>query len=611
MDPTAITLATTFVPFLAFAVALLFFMHRPAVAKAIVLAGGLVSAAGSLVLLAGGPREPVRFLWFSSGDVALHFGFLYDGLSLAFGAVVALITLCIQTYSIGYMAKDPAQTRFFAMLGLFGWAMLSFVYAVDLLQAFIFWELVGLASFFLIGFWYEKPAAAAAARKAFIMTRVGDVGLFIGILIILNTAGMFDIPGLLDPETGLRAQVSPGMLTLVMLLVFVGIMGKSAQFPLHTWLPDAMQGPTPVSALLHSATMVAAGVYLFARLNPLFMASEGALLTVLCISTVTALLSSTVAMVERDIKKVLAYSSISQLGFMLMALAAGGFFAGVFHLITHALFKALLFLCAGSYIHHCDSMEIEEIGRRGGRRMRWTTAGLLIGGGALAGIPPLAGFWSKEEIFAALSHHGATIFVAAAFLAALLTAYYTFRMIFLILFPASEEHHGDAHGHGHDSPAVMLGPMMLLAAGAVLAGFGGGWLARLLGVEREHHSLLAMLPAIGVVALGIAWAWWDFGRRAAPRTGLVARFRPLHTLFVNKWYIDAFYAAVVARLTDRLAAFFHTVENKGLDDGFDGAARGFVQSGWLTARLQTGWVQSYAGTAVVMFALFGIYLGLR
>ncbi|MDK2971406.1 MAG: NADH-quinone oxidoreductase subunit [Candidatus Sumerlaeota bacterium] len=611
MNPTAITVATTFAPFLAFAVALLFFMKRPVLAKAIVLLGGLVSVVGSLMLLAGGPREPVRFLWFASGDVALRFGFLYDGLSLSFGAVVAVITFCIQVYSIGYMAHDPAKTRFFAMLGLFGWAMLGFVYSVDLLQAFIFWELVGLASFFLIGFWYEKPSAAAAAKKAFIMTRVGDVGLFIGILIILNSVGIFDIPALLDPETGLRAALSPGMLTIVMLLIFVGIMGKSAQFPLHTWLPDAMEGPTPVSALLHSATMVAAGVYLFARLNPLFMASETTLLTVLYISTFTAILSSTVAMVERDIKKVLAYSSISQLGFMLMALAAGGFFAGVFHLITHALFKALLFLCAGSYIHHLETNDMEEIGRRGGRKMRWTTVGLVIGGGALAGIPPLAGFFSKEEIFAALSHRGILIFQAGAFAAAFLTAYYTFRMIFLILLPARTEEPAHAHGHGNDSPLPMLAPIMLLTLAAAGVGFGGGWLARLLDVEREHHAITSMLPAIGIVLAGVALAWWDFGRRAATRTGFITAVKPLHTLFTNKWYVDAFYANVVARLTDMLAGLLQTVENKGFDDSFDGAARGVVETGSFTAKLQSGWVQSYAAVAIAMMSILGIYLGLR
>src|SRR5690606_6330301 len=239
-----------------------------------------------------------------------------------------------------------------------------------LLQAFIFWELVGLASFFLIGFWYEKPSAVAAAKKAFIMTRVGDVGLFIGILLILNKVGFFDIPQLVDAESGLHTLVDHGTLTLIMVLIFTGIVGKSAQFPLHTWLPDAMEGPTPVSALLHSATMVAAGVFLFARLHPLFMMSATTIHVVLIVALFTAVLSSTIALVEKDIKKVLAYSSIGQLGFMLAALASGALLAGVLHLILHAIFKALLFLCAGSYIHHFHTNDMEEIGRKGGRRMK-------------------------------------------------------------------------------------------------------------------------------------------------------------------------------------------------------------------------------------------------
>ncbi|MBI5154474.1 NADH-quinone oxidoreductase subunit L, partial [Candidatus Poribacteria bacterium] len=379
MQPWLVALTTVFAPFIAFFIALVFFFRVPKAAQTGVILGGLLSLAGSVIMLAEGPAEPLRYLWFQSGDVHLQFGFLRDSLSLWFGAVVALITLCIEVYSLGYMAHDPAKSRFFAMLGLFGWAMLSFVYAVDLLQSFIFWELVGLASFFLIGFWYEKPSANAAAKKAFIMTRVGDVGLFIGVLLIVKHLGTYDILAILVPETGLAATVPEGRLTLIAVLLFTGIMGKSAQFPLHTWLPDAMEGPTPVSALLHSATMVAAGVFLFARLHPLFMASEACVFLVLVIATFTALLSSTIAMVESDIKKVLAYSSISQLGFMLMGLAAGSLFAGVFHLITHAFFKALLFLCAGSYIHHCDSNDMSVIGRRGGRKMRVTTLGLVIG----------------------------------------------------------------------------------------------------------------------------------------------------------------------------------------------------------------------------------------
>ena len=317
MDTLTLALLATLSPLPAFFIALVFLRSQPRLAQLVALAGTALTLVGSAGLLAQGPVEPLRFLWFSSGQINLQFGFLFDGISLVFGVAVSLITLCVMVYSLSYMAHDPSKSRYFAMLSLFAWAMLSFVYAVDLLQAFIFWELVGLASFFLIGFWYEKPEASTAARKAFLMTRIGDVGLFIGILMILPLTSNFDLPTLLNAETGLVKLAAPAALSTITLLIFMGIVGKSAQFPLHTWLPDAMEGPTPVSALLHSATMVAAGVYLMARLHPLFMAAPDTLYIILCIASFTALLAATIAMVERDIKKVFAYSSISQLGFML------------------------------------------------------------------------------------------------------------------------------------------------------------------------------------------------------------------------------------------------------------------------------------------------------
>ncbi len=615
MNPTTLALITTTAPFVAFFISLVFLFKQTNAARAVVLLGGAASLVGSLLLLAAGPQDPIRVLWFTSGEMNLQFGFLLDGISLSFGAVVALITFCVQVYSLGYMADDPGKVRFFSLLGLFGWAMLSFVYAIDLLQAFIFWELVGLASFFLIGFWYEKPSAVAAAKKAFVMTRIGDVGLFIGILMILNATATFDIPALLDSSTGLVALVTPKTLTVIMLLIFFGIMGKSAQFPLHTWLPDAMEGPTPVSALLHSATMVAAGVYLFARLHPLFLASETVVLVVLSIAVFTTILSSTVAMVEEDIKKVLAYSSISQLGYMIAGLATGSLFAGVFHLITHAFFKALLFLTAGSYIHHTGSNLMREIGAHGGKKMRWTSIFFVIGSLALAGIPPLAGFFSKEAIIGALGHHGHTVFQIGTLFAAMLTAYYTFRMLFLVLLPHGEpvevSHDDHHHGHGSDSPLNMLAPMGVLACLALVAGFGGGALGHFLGTEEIHHSLLSMVPALSLVALGIALAWYDFGRSKATCRGFIGLMKPLDTLFKNKWYIDAFYAATVARLIDVSARILHGVEVKGFDAGFDAAGETVVDSGPLVARSSNGVVQFYIGTTIVMVVVAVFYIGMH
>ena len=612
MDSLNLILATTFAPFAAFTMAILFLMRQPRLAQVVVIAGGGLSLGGAAMLLSQGPVAPLRYLWFTSGDIELRFGFLLDGLSLMFGVAVALITLCVMVYSLGYMGHDPGKTRYFAMLALFEWAMLSFVYAVDLMQSFIFWELVGLASFFLIGFWYEKPSATAAAKKAFLMTRVGDVGLFIGVLMVLQVAGHFDIPGLLAADTGLVATATPAVLTMITLLIFVGIVGKSAQFPLHTWLPDAMEGPTPVSALLHSATMVAAGVYLMARLHPLFMGSETTLGIILVIASITALLAATMAMVATDIKRVLAYSSISQLGFMLLGLAAGSLFAGVFHLITHALFKALLFLCSGLFIHHFESNDMGEIGRSGGRRMRFATAGLLVGGAALAGIPPLGGFFSKEEIFAALGHDGVTIFSLVGLLAAFLTAYYTFRMIFLVTRPAqieATEAHAN-HGHGHRAePWSMALPVLLLTVGAAIAGFWGAEIASRLGIAAGHHSVASMAPAVAVVALGVLLAWVDFGRQTAARIGFIARLPAAEKLFANGWYVDAFYHAVVVRTTLLIATILHAAESKFLDGTFDRFGLGILGIGSGSARLQNGWVQFYGGWTVILIGVAAVYFG--
>lgn len=610
MDTLTLALLATFSPLPAFFIALVFLRGQPRLAQFVVIFGTALTLVGSVGLLVQGPVEPLRFLWFSSGQLELQFGFLFDGISLIFGVAVSLITLCVMVYSLAYMAHDPSKSRYFAMLGLFAWAMLSFVYAVDLLQAFIFWELVGLASFFLIGFWYEKPEASAAARKAFLMTRIGDIGLFIGILMILPLTDNFDLPSLLNPESGLVKLATPAALSTITLLIFTGIVGKSAQFPLHTWLPDAMEGPTPVSALLHSATMVAAGVYLMARLHPLFMAAPDTLYIILCIAAFTALLSATIAMVERDIKKVLAYSSISQLGFMLMGLAAGSLFAGVFHLITHAVFKALLFLCSGVYIHHFATNDLEEIGRRGGRRLRATTFALAIGGGALAGVPPLAGFFSKEEIFAALGHGGATLLSAAALLAAFLTAYYTARMLFLIMLPAAIEEERD-EDHGPAQPAAMLAPVLLLTLGALTLGFVGSHLATMLGVTPAHHDIASMLPAIGVVALGLIVAYMDYGRPNAARRGFIAGLPALQKLFENRWYIDEFYRAIFVRLNDALSALFYGIEKRFFDAGFDGFGSSALKAGDSASRLQNGWVQIYAGATVVLIGLAALYIGLR
>ena len=637
MASVDLALVCMLAPLAGFFVALVGFRNQHKIAAAIVLVCGLASAAASLALLARGVPDRVLYTWpwLTIGNTTVDFGVLIDGRSLIMGAVVGVVTLCIQIYSVGYMAHDPGRGRFFAFLALFEWAMLSFVYSPNLLQTFIFWELVGLASFLLIGFWYNKPSAIAASKKAFLMTRIGDVGLFIGLILLFRGVGTLDIALITSQfaPDGIPDGISAGRVELIAGLMFLGIVGKSAQFPLHTWLPDAMEGPTPVSALLHSATMVAAGVFLFARFHELFMDAPTVLTIVLVIATFTAVLASTMAMVAKDMKRVLAYSSISQLGFMLIALGAGNLFAGVFHLTTHAAFKALLFLTAGAYIHQYRTNDLIAIGRAGGRKMRATTIGLIVGGAALAGIPPLAGFFSKELVLASLGGTGNTVFLAGAYTASFLTAYYTFRMIFLVVRPndgsaavsdepafsqpghGDDDGHGDHDnhdaGHGHAAPWVMRAPILLLTIFAASLGFAGDYFADLLALHVHHPSIADMAPAIAVALFGVTVAWLDFGRASAAQTGFIARAPALEKLFANGWYIDAIYQKVFVNGAVGVARVMYGVETKGFDGGADLIAEGTVDTADALARTQTGRLQLYIGTAVAGIALISLYLGFR
>lgn len=620
-------IALLLAPLIAFFIALVGFRNQHAIAAGVVILGGLVSACTSIFLLIDIDTVAViSERWFTISGIDLEFGILLDGRTRIMGAVVGLVTLCIMVYSLGYMAQDPGRGRFFSFLALFEWAMLSFVYAPNLLQAFIFWEIVGLASFFLIGFWYHKPSAVAASKKAFLMTRIGDVGLFIGLILLFQSANTLDILGInaefARPDAAYA--LDQGRVELIAALLFMGIVGKSAQFPLHTWLPDAMEGPTPVSALLHSATMVAAGVFLFARFQELFMDAETTRIFVLGIATFTAVLSSTMAMAAKDMKRILAFSSISQLGFMLMGLAAGSLFAGYFHLTTHAFFKALLFLCAGAYIHHVGSNDIVAIGRAGARKLKVTTIGLIVGGAALAGIPPLAGFFSKEQIIGSLSHvdSGAKmVFVVGAYAAAFLTAYYTFRMIFFVTMPnkdsdavadepagaqhQSDDHHGnDGHAHDdHGEPLSMSAPIALLTVLALGAGFFGGQIGDILGLEVHSPSIGEMAPAVVIALLGAALAFFEFGRKGASQRGFIERIPGLHKLFVNRWYIDVIYRRTVIALALAIARLCFGTENKALDGGSDQIGLSTISTGDAMARAHNGRLQVYFGMGVVFTAV--------
>jgi len=614
MTSAQLALACMLAPLAGFAVTLVAFRNKHAIASALVILSGLVSVVTAVMLLARGvpAHADITAHWFTIAGVDIRFGALLDGRTLLMGAVVGVVTFCVQVYSLSYMGHDPGRGRFFAFLAMFEWAMLSFVYSPSLLQTFIFWELVGLASFLLIGFWYQKPEAVAAAKKAFLMTRIGDVGLFIGLILLFQAAGTLDITRL-DGH-----GIDSARLELIAALLFLGIIGKSAQFPLHTWLPDAMEGPTPVSALLHSATMVAAGVFLFARFDELFMRAEHVRTAVVAIATFTAILASTMAMVAKDMKRVLAFSSISQLGFMLMGLGAGSLFAGVFHLTTHAAFKALLFLCAGAYIHRYDTNDMIAMGRAGARSMRITTAGLIVGGTALAGIPPLAGFFSKESIVFQLEESGERLFWAGALLATFLTAYYTFRMIFLITRPdpgsgaQPDQPAGGGDHHGPAEPWQMAAPIIVLTIAAIGLGFFGDRIAGLLGIaEVPHPEVADMAPAVGIALFGAILAWLEFGRRGAAQTGFVSRAPAVAELFANRWYIDVFYRKVFVGLAVGVARLMYGVETRGLDRGGDALASSTIESGGVVARLQTGRLQVYVGLAVVLVGLACIFLGVR
>ncbi|MFZ5584959.1 MAG: NADH-quinone oxidoreductase subunit L [Thermodesulfobacteriota bacterium] len=583
----------------------------------LVCSGLPLAIAWHLLVAHWGMRAPIVFeLRWLAEPVPVGFGFLLDPLSLTMLAIVTSVSFLVQVYSLGYMAGDEGFGKYYAFLGLFAWAMISLVLASGLMQLYIFWELVGLASYLLIGFWHHKFSASEAGKKAFVMTRLGDLGFFLGIITLLLNLGDLSILGL---NAGAAARLTPGLVTMSSLLIFCGVVGKSAQFPLMTWLPDAMEGPTPVSALLHSATMVAAGVYLVARIHPFFAASPQALAVVLAIGAVTMLLSSTMALVARDIKQVWAYSTVSQLGFMLMALGAGGYFAGVFHLTTHAAFKALLFLCSGVFIHHFGTNDFFAMAGRGARGLRAPMLTLTIAGAALAGVFPLAGFFSKEAVMAVLAAQANPVWLLAGLLGAGLTAYYTFRLLFVLWLPptgepaAHDAEHAAHHGGGHGAGGywAMVVPLVILAGVTLLLGFGErGLAAHLMGgrpVEIPHFAWL--LPAaLASVALGLALAWWEFGRAGAPRVGWAERWPALARLFAQRWHLDRLYRLLLDYVVYGLFSRLFTLNDRRVvDGGIDGFCRATVGLGWLLSFVQSGLLQYNLFTMVLVMALVGLY----
>jgi NADH-quinone oxidoreductase subunit L len=579
--------------------------------------------------------------WIPAGGFQVNLGLFVDPLTACLLIVVTTIGLLVHIYSIGYMGHDPGYWRFFAYLNLFMFSMLLLVLADSWLVVFVAWELVGLSSYLLIGFWYRKRSAALAAKKAFIVNRVGDVGFALGIMAIFLNTGTLDIRQSLDTLLSPTLVAFPIPVPIVALLVFAGAMGKSAQFPLHVWLPDAMEGPTPVSALIHAATMVNAGVYLVARANPLFASAPSTMVVVASIGIFTAILAASIAMTQTDIKRVLAYSTLSQLGYMFAALGVGAFTAAIFHLMTHGFFKGLLFLGSGSVIHAVH--EEQDMRRMGGlsRKIRITYITMLIGSIAIAGIPPLAGFFSKDEILGEAFKLGFPWIWAIGLFVALLTAFYMFRLMGLTFWGAFRGPK-ELWDRIHESPSVMTAPLILLAIPSALLGLVLGlplganlisqWLEPVFqpAVELLHHTEAeyqlfgidgALIGAsVAVAAVGVVIAWRLFGTDIAglhlparPEAVREISARPglsfLYRASLNKWWFDEINHLLFIVIGGRLANATWWFDREVVDGTVNGIGSAAISAGRNIRRVQTGRVQNYAlGIALGLLVMAGSYL---
>jgi NADH-quinone oxidoreductase subunit L len=557
------------------------------------------------------------FEWIAAGTFRAPVTLHLDQLSAVMLLVVTGVGFLIHVYAIGYMHGEPDYPRFFAYLNLFVFSMLMLVLAGNFLLLYVFWEAVGLCSYLLIGFWYRREAAATAGKKAFVVNRVGDVGFGLGIMLLWTAVGTLEYTEVFARAPGL----SVGMATAVSLLLFAGACGKSAQLPLHVWLPDAMEGPTPVSALIHAATMVTAGVYLVARAHVLFERSGVALDVVAWVGAVTALFAATIGLVQTDIKRILAYSTVSQLGYMFIGVGVGAYAAGVYHLVTHAFFKALLFLGAGSVIHALGGeQDVRRMGGLAGRiPVTWYT--MLVAAWAISGLPPFSGFFSKDEILAGAfhAHHYAIFGLGLA--GSALTAFYMWRLVFLT-FHGRSRVDPEAAAHVHESPPVMTVPLAalaVLAAGAGVWGLPGAagtpfgrFLAPVLGAGEGSHGPAWGLMAVSVLAalagLAAAFVAYVRGRVDLARVGVPGS--RVHALLLHKYYVDELYDRVLVQPTVRLARWCAGVVDLGLIDGaVNGVAAGFLAAAGRLRRLQTGFVMNYALSMLVgVVALIGFLL---
>ena len=623
-----------------------FFNRDPSIAGYLVVLAIGASFALSIMALVSVIDDPESLAfaphsWLEVGSVVVNVTALVDPLTAIMLVVVTGVSLMVQVYSIGYMHDDPGYARYFAYMSLFTASMIGLVLAGNIVQLYVFWELVGLCSYLLIGFWYHKPAAAAAAKKAFIITRIGDFGLLLAILYLVFNVDSFASQGLnpleiadIHKAVAIPGLLASGVVTWLAIGIFTGAVGKSGQFPLHTWLPDAMEGPTPVSALIHAATMVTAGVFLVARFFPLFQASETAMTVVAVVGGFTAVFAASMGLVANDIKRVLAYSTVSQLGYMMLALGVGAYGPAIFHLFTHAFFKALLFLGSGSVKHATGTFDMRYMG---GLRvlMPWTYVTFLIGALSLAGIFPLAGFWSKDEILLGAFHSSGAVGQLVFWLAlaaVFMTAFYMFRALFMTFGGefrggSDVDPEADAHDEVHlrESEPVMVLPLVVLGIAAIAAGFlvnpvvdigivPAHWLSHFLHAKTESPSILIALGSTVVAVAGIALAYMMYSARKLTPEQVVERMEPAYDLLLRKYYFDELYEAFLTRRV------FYGVAAKSLDwvdrSIVDGAVR-LVGNlgrnvGRAMAHAQTGQLQGY-GIVVSMgvIAIFAVVLLLR
>ena len=639
--PAWADLAVVFLPLLGAITAGLF--H-----KAITTRGAQIVTCGLMIITAilscilfyqvnmlGLNREIVMWSWLQSGDFAANWSIKIDQLTAVMLVVINVVSAVVHVYSVTYMHDDLHEARFMAYLSLFTFAMLTLVTSTNLLQMFFGWEGVGLASYLLIGFWNHKASANAAAMKAFITNRVGDFGFALGIMLCFWLFGTTDFSGIFGQiDTVKDMQVAfwgfnIDALTLCTVLLFIGAMGKSGQLALHVWLPDAMEGPTPVSALIHAATMVTAGVFMVARLSPLFAAAPDTMAFITVMGGLTAIVAAVIGLTQTDIKRVIAYSTMSQLGYMFFALGVGAFGAAVFHLMTHAFFKALLFLGAGSVIHALHHEQ--DLRRMGGlwRKIPITYVMMWVGSLALAGIPIFAGYYSKDIILESAFAADSTVGYAAYSLgiaAALLTAFYSWRLIYMAFHgkPRGDKH---AHDHAHEAPAAMWVPLLVLVIGAVLSGvvfhsyFTGEnraafWGNTLFadGGEVLHHAhhvphWVALLPTlVGLIGIALATLFYIL-RPTWPQR--VAKAAPwLYKLSLNKFYVDELYAVLIIKPVQKLAGILWRRGDQQTIDrlGPDGVAKSSQGLGMLVSRFQTGFIFDYAAVMIVGVVLFLGYL---